>query len=221
MTHDYEMRQRFEEVFGSVIGEARIYEKRCLNATRWSGKAVLIVDDAALDSSGLKYFTVVLPRVKRFKEEFVEQGHLMTLADLSALRSNDDRLRAILNNERVWNVAIGIAEEIENIRRENGFKTDYEALNHWAKSARYNGWKVDVIGGIKGVGLITFQYLRMQAGVDTSMPNKIIKKVVSDTFGISAEDDISFISSMEYLSEKVGYSQILMCWAIWLKESDR
>ncbi|MDY6958893.1 MAG: hypothetical protein SVK08_07010, partial [Halobacteriota archaeon] len=68
---------------------------------------------------------------------------------------------------------------------------------------------------------ITFQYLRMQAGVDTSMPDKIIKRAINDLFGIPTSDDIQFISAMEDLSEHIGHSQILICWAIWLWLSDR
>jgi len=214
------MRGRFEEEFDSVIDDARVYEQRCLNAQRWFGSAVLIVVDAALDSSGLKYFTVVSPRVSRFKEEYVEEGIVTSLADLSKLSPDDSKLRAILNNGRVWNVAIKVACVIEELRLEEGMKTDIEALKYWAASARYEIWKEDVVGRINGVGLITFQYLRMQAGVDTSMPDKIIKRAINDFFGISEDDDIHFISAMEDLSSRIGYSQILICWAIWLKKSD-
>ena len=220
MRYDDGMRGRFEGDFDSVIDDARVYEQRCLNAQRWFGNAVLIVVDAALDSSGLKYFTVVSPRVSRFKEEYVEEGVVKTLADLSKLSPDDDKLRAILNNGRVWNVAIKVAGVIEGIRQEENIKTDIEALKHWAKYANYEDWKEESIGRINGVGLITFQYLRMQAGVDTSMPDKIIKRVINDLFGISEDDDIRFISAMEDLSSRIGYSQILICWAIWLKKSD-
>jgi hypothetical protein len=32
-------------------------------------------------------------------------------------------------------------------------------------------WWEDPVGSIKGVGLVTFQYLRMMGGVDTVMPD--------------------------------------------------
>jgi len=35
------------------------------------------------------------------------------------------------------------------------------------------------IGRIKGVGLVTFQYLRMMGGIDTVMPDKIVKGVIN------------------------------------------
>ncbi|MEM1545754.1 MAG: hypothetical protein QXY40_02215 [Candidatus Methanomethylicia archaeon] len=36
-----------------------------------------------------------------------------------------------------------------------------KALRTWARNAKLESWREDPIGRIKGVGLITFQYLRM------------------------------------------------------------
>jgi hypothetical protein len=46
--------------------------------------------------------------------------------------------------------------------------------------------------------------------------------VVKREFSINTDavDDLSFINEMERLSNAIGYSQILICWAIWLRESD-
>jgi hypothetical protein len=46
---------------------------------------------------------------------------------------------------------------------------DKSALRTWAANARLENWWEDPIGSIKGVGLVTFQYLRMMGGVDTVM----------------------------------------------------
>jgi len=40
------------------------------------------------------------------------------------------------------------------------------------RNAKLENWREDPIGRIKGVGLITFQYLRMMGGIDTVMPDK-------------------------------------------------
>ncbi|MDY6966465.1 MAG: hypothetical protein SVM80_10955 [Halobacteriota archaeon] len=214
------MRDIFIKEFKDVLEEAKAYEERCLSGKRWYGNAVLIVVDTALDSTGLKYFTVVAPRVERFYEEYVKEGVVTSLVDLSKLSPYEEKLRSIFNNDRAWGVAISISKALGRIREERGLKSDFDALRCWAEEAEYKAWKSDEIGRIKGVGLITFQYLRMQAGIDTSMPDKIIKRAVEDYFGIASMEDISFISEMEKLSDKTGYSQILICWAIWLKQSD-
>lgn len=214
------MKEFVDKKYKDVLEAAREGEQRCFNGKRWDGQAILVVVDAALDSIGLNYFQVVVPRVSRFYEEYVKMGQIACLEDLSKLAPQDPRLRRILNNDRAWKVAIDISAELCQIKTESGLESDFAALKLWAERASYENWKEDRIGKIAGVGLITFQYLRMQAGVDTTMPDKIIKRTIERDFGIKAEDNIQFIKRMETLSKEIGYSQILLCWAIWLRESD-
>jgi hypothetical protein len=81
-------------------------------------------------------------------------------------------------------------------------------------------WWEDPVGSIKGVGLVTFQYLRMMGGVDTVMPDKIVKRVVNDILvkaGLeSVEDDMEFIKKAEQLAISCGYRPIELCWMTWL-----
>jgi len=212
----------FEDRFEEVLAAAKEGEFRCLNGKRWDGNAVLIVVDASLDSIGLNYFKIVVPRVKQFYREYVETGEISSFNVFSKLSSEDARLRGLMNNRRLWQAAIDISRVLNGIKRDSELESDFDALRYWAEHASHKEWKKDEIGRINGVGLITFQYLRMQAGIDTSMPDKIIKRVVEREFGVraNANDDLSFIDEMERLSKEIGYSQILICWAIWLRESD-
>ena len=213
-------REIFEDRFEEVLVAAKEGELRCLNGKRWNGNAVLIVVDASLDSIGLNYFKIVVPRVKQFYREYVETGEISSFKAFSKLSPEDARLRGLMNNRRVWQAAIDISRVLSGIKGAIELDGDFAALRYWAEHANHKEWKKDEIGQVNGVGLITFQYLRMQAGVDTSMPDKIIKRVVERDFGVHANDDLLFIEEMEKLSKEMGYSQILICWAIWLRESD-
>ena len=214
------LRKNFQEIFKDILDTAKEGEQRCLSGKRWDGNALLIVVDAALDSIGLNYFQIIVPRVKQFYEEYVKTEKISSFKELAELSPQDTGLRRIMNNERVWKVAIGVSKELSRLREERGLKSDFAALRYWAENADYERWKENPIGKIGGVGLITFQYLRMQAGVDTTMPDKIVKKALQQYFGVKAADDIAFIKQMGAFSEESGYSQIFICWAIWLKESD-
>jgi hypothetical protein len=214
-----DLRRIFQEKYNDVFRAAREGEQRCLKAKRWNGNATLIIVDAALDSIGLNYFKVVVPRVRKFYKKYVKTGEINCLEKLSNLTPRDFKLKKIINNERVWEAAINISKELNQIKVKNGLLSDFAALRFWAKKAEYENWKNDVIGKIRGVGLITFQYLRMQVGIDTTMPDKVIKKAIERDFGLKAENDIQFIKEVENLSKKLGYSQILLCWAIWLKQA--
>ena len=143
----------------------------------------------------------------------------MTLKDAAKLSPDDSALSPILNYRRVWNVVIELSKIFSEIAASQNI-TEFEALKRWAVETDYKKWRVDPVGRVRGVGLVTFQYLRMQVGVDTCMPDKIIKKFAKIDFGLDIDDDFRFIEAFKKLSERLGISQILLSWLIWLAESD-
>ena len=126
------VRKLFEDKFFDVLKAAREGESRCFNGKRWGGNVVLIVVDAAIDSIGLNYFKIVVPKVKRFYEDYVKTGQITSLETLSMLSPNDSRLRIILNSERAWRAAINISRELCRINEEHGLGSDLNALRFWA-----------------------------------------------------------------------------------------
>jgi hypothetical protein len=190
-----------------------VYCSRCLRGERWGGCVVLMVVDAAFTSIGLNYFTAVVPKVKEFSRRFVENGRIRNLKELAEADIN--KLRGVWRNRRSWAIARDIASYLSTLSED-----DKHALRTWASNARLENWWEDPIGSIKGVGLVTFQYLRMMGGVDTVMPDKIVKRVVNDILmkaGLeSVEDDMEFIKKAEQLAILCGYRPIELCWMTWL-----
>ena len=211
------MRELLEQKFRSVLKEAQEYERKCLDGEIWNGNPVLMVVDAALTSIGINYFKLVVPLVEKLYNEYVKTGQIASFEDLARLSPEDRRLRGIIDNRRSWSVAISVCKELNMIRKENDLKSDFAALKSWADIADYEKWSEDRIGKIPGVGLVTFQYLRLQVGVNTTVPDRVIRRVAEKEFGIKAKDSIDFIRKMQEHSSKAGFSQILFCWAAWLK----
>jgi hypothetical protein len=178
---------------------------RCLRTERWGGSVVLMVVDAAFTSIGLNYFTAVVPKVEEFNKKFVESGRVRRLKDLA--NKDIEELRSVWKNRRSWIIAREIASYLSTVSDD-----DREALRIWARNAKLENWKEDPIGRIKGVGLITFQYLRMMGGVDTVMPDKIVKRVVNEILikaGLElVNDDIEFIKKAEEVALTCGYRPI-------------
>jgi hypothetical protein len=195
------------------VSGLREYCERCLRTERWGGSVVLMVVDAAFTSIGLNYFTAVVPKVEEFNERFVESGRIMNLKDLAKADVNE--LRTVWKNMRSWTIAREIASYLSTLSN-----NDREALRTWASNARLESWREDPIGRIKGVGLITFQYLRMMGGIDTVMPDKIVKRVINEIFvkaGLEpVDDDIEFIRKAEEVALACGYRPIELCWMTWL-----
>jgi hypothetical protein len=220
MQKNANLRKIYEKYFGDVIKEARWYADLCFSGKRWYGNALLIIIDACLDSIGLNYFKIVVPRVEFFYEKYVKTKEIERIEKFLKLDKNDKRLREIMNNSRVWDACIKVCKKIFEIEKEKNLN-DFDALKFWAKRANYENWENDEIGKIKGIGINTFQYLRMQVGVDTTMPDKIIKRSIEKVFKIKARDEIDLIKKTEEIASKIGISQIELCWAIWIKESDK
>jgi len=187
--------------------------ERCLRTERWGGSVVLMVVDAAFTSIGLNYFTAVVPKVEEFNKRFVESGRIKNLRDLAGADVNE--VRVVWRNLRSWLAAKGVAAYLSTQGED-----DKAALRGWAQKARVDGWWADPIGRVKGVGLVTFQYLRMMGGVDTVMPDKIVKRVINEILvkaGMQpVYDDLAFIKKAEEVALACGYRPIELCWMTWL-----
>ncbi|MEM3904782.1 MAG: hypothetical protein QXP11_03890, partial [Sulfolobales archaeon] len=167
----------------------------------------------AFTSVGLNYFTVVVPRVEEFSRRFVESGRIRNLRELADADVNE--LRTVWRNMRSWIVAKEVASYLSTVSED-----DKTALRTWAKNTKLEDWREDPIGKIKGVGLITFQYLRMMGGIDTVMPDKIVKRVINEILvkaGLKPiNNDIEFIKKTEEIAITCGYRPIELCWMTWL-----
>ena len=211
-----QLKQIVDSYMHKVSGIERFCD-RCLKTERWGGDVVLMVVDAAFTSIGLNYFTAVVPKVEEFNKKFVETKKIKGLKNLAEADVNE--LRSVWRNRRSWFIARKIASYLSTLNED-----DKIALRTWSENTKLENWKDDPIGRIKGVGLITFQYLRMMGGVDTIMPDKIVKRVVNEILVKARyepiDDDIEFIRKAEEIALKCGYRPIELCWMTWLIQSE-
>ena len=203
------------------VPEVKEYCQRCLKTERWYGNVVLMIVDAAFTSIGLNYFQSVVPKVEEFRKEFVEQKKIRILEDLPA--ANDKELERIWRNKRSWQTAKSVASYLAELKNKQAFD-DRKALIHWAQHAELENWEQDSIGKIKGVGINTFQYLRMMGGIDTLMPDKIVKRVINEMLTKADVEmpatDIGFVRLVEQVARDTGYKAIELCWMTWLIQSE-
>ncbi len=199
------------------VPEIKGYCDRCLATKRWGGSAVLMVVDAAFTSIGLNYFQAVVPKVEEFERAFVRTRKVKSLEDLAA--ADLGKLKKVWRNERSWRMARKIASYLASLN-----ENEKEALRAWARNADLKNWRSDAIGRINGVGINTFQYLRMMGGVDTVMPDKIVKRVINKILREggrkSVEENIAFIEAVHEISMETGYKAIELCWMTWLVQSE-
>ena len=195
----------------------REYCSRCLRCERWGGNVILMIIDASFTSLGLSYFDVVVPKVIEFREKMVRTSKIKSFEDLINAPMED--LKKIWKNSRSWNVAKEIAKYLNKLSKERNL-SEKEAFVYWAKNSTLDGWKDDGIGKIRGVGINTYQYLRMMGGIDTVMPDKIVRKVLKEILGEIPSDDVEFIRYIEQIARENGLRAIDICWATWFVNSN-
>ncbi|MCX8173553.1 MAG: hypothetical protein N3F63_02945 [Thermoplasmata archaeon] len=187
--------------------------ERCLATNRWHGSVVLMVIDAAFTSIGLNYFTAVVPKVIEFDRKFVSTGKIGNLRGLAEVEIGE--IQGIWKNRRSLRMAREIAAYLSRISGD-----DRAALRQWASQSSLEHWEEDPVGRINGVGLVTYQYLRMMGGIDTVMPDKIVKRVINEILVKAGEkpvyEDIAFIKKCDEIAGACGYRAIELCWMTWL-----
>ncbi len=197
--------------------EVRDAAVRCLSGKRWNGNAVLMVIDAAFTSIGVNYFTLVVPKVREFRETYLEK--FTGFEELSMLYY--DEVAWLWKNKRSWKVVCGIASKLSEIKKIEKVN-DLQALSLWASSVEIEHWEKDTIGRLNGIGINTLQYLRMMGGVDTAMPDKIVRrfigKVVDDPEEVFVMDNIKLIKKVQILAEKAEISSVEMCFLAWIEQ---
>jgi hypothetical protein len=193
---------------------ARAEADLCLCMKRWGGSPLLMVLDASFTSVGLGYFRSVVPAVQRFQSS----GLCCSLRDLEGVSM--DVLRPFWKNRRSWEVALDITSHLVRLQEERSL-SERQALACWARSCGPENWKEDHIGQVFGVGINTFQYLRMMGGVDTAMPDKIVKRVVEGILRdagleMDVEGDLALIETVNEIGRITGYRSADICWMCWL-----
>lgn len=213
--------QSLREILSHYLERVPWLKEYCdmvLRGERWGGNAVLIVVDASLVSSGLSYFGVVLPKVEEFRSRFVESGAVRTLRDLAEMDA--DSLASFWRNGRT----VVAMKEIAGKLSQMGGGSDAESLRRWASSSSVSAWRKDAIGSIKGIGIITFQYLRNMGGADTIVPDRIVKKFLNEALAKAGLEPINgtneeFVERAEAVIKKAGFRPTEITWLSWIIQS--
>ena len=201
--------------------EARLYSEQCLTISRWDGNIVLIILDAAFTSTGLHYFRAVVPGLNRFKTSYVDTQKVKSIEDVCIL--DTEGMMNIWSNSRAWHVAISTATILSKLKQKEHL-SGKEAFKYWAYKSDLKNWHDDPVAKINGIGINTFQYLRMMGGIDTVMPDRIVKRVFTEIMKEAnlefPSTDIEFILTVEQIARRTGYKATELCWMTWLRNKD-
>lgn len=212
-----------DEYAADASPEYRNHAEKFRRLDRWTGSdPVLLVADAAGSASGLNYKNIVKPHVEQFRERFVETGDVTTLADLAELES-DPKFAAEFTVGRP-NIVYEVPQAL--LERTDSETDDLTLLQTWARNADPERYRTDPIGSISGIGIATFQYLRMIAGVDTAKPDIQVEKFIEElrkdhpSFELCTDSKTDVLQSCRWLSEQSTYSLVEIDQIAWWTFTD-
>jgi len=139
--------------------------------------AVLILSDAIL-SVRRNYDSVVTPIMERIRRHKLHEYSLEQLVEIIDTRGCDHLmdLWQYRETERVIRLR-NLSRKFVTLKSEMDLSNDMETLRQWAQTATVEASKAF---GVKGVGIATYQYLRILSGVDTVKPDVHLKQAVKD-----------------------------------------
>ena len=112
------------------------------------------------------------------------------------------------DDEKKYKVLAALVKEIRDMdKASTTVESDYEVMKKWARSVSVKDWENDPISQIKGIGLATFQHLRMSFGINTVKPDQRVKEVLQKAFECFKLSTTSknTILAVEEIAEITGY----------------
>ncbi|WP_137665776.1 NUMOD4 motif-containing HNH endonuclease [Enterococcus hulanensis] len=186
-----------------------ITEQESLSKEFFYDNPVLIILDGILSKQ--RKYDYVKNKIDYFKDNHSEVDSLEKLVDVI------DKVELSGFCQYIdWNCQKRIKEIYDlskvflEIKRDGNFPTDLDAMRSWAKTAKLG----DKVSLVKGVGIETFQYLRMMVGVDTSRPAQCITNFLEEALQIrpSKKEAIEII---EKVADNIGIKVRILDYSIW------
>lgn len=178
---------------------------------------VLICMDAVL-SMNRKYVGFVKPRIDDFRNEYPSINTLESLRKLIQLKGHEGFCE-VWNYRHVERVDLleRLSTKFLTIANQEKQTSDLAAMRDWAA-------RVDVMDhlnfNVKGIGLATFQYLRMLLGVATVKPDVHISRAVALALG-DGRNLVESISLLEDASKQIGLDATHVDHNIWKYFSEK
>lgn len=216
-----DIQDRVDEYAAEV--EYTAHAEKFLQLNRWTGDdPLLLLADAAGTTTGQNYFAHVKPSVEAFQAEYLDTGQITSFAELATLDRQEPELKQIFEHPRKRRVLIRGADVFADIAGED----DLFRLQQWARNADSNNHTEDPFGQITGVGLRTFQYLRMLAGIDTVKPDIQVQRFVealadaTDNHQLDSSTGLSVLESCRWIAGETDYRMIDIDQIAWWHFSD-
>lgn len=176
---------------------------------------ILILVDAVL-SMNRKYDSFVVPRV-----ELIRKSGIKTLEEVLIIIEN----KGINGFCEIWNynhperveILKRLANKFLQIKTELKVTDDLATLKEWAKQSSATNYPKF---GVRGIGFVTYQYLRLMCGADTTKPDVHLKRAVKEGTGQKLPE-AKVVQIVELTAKKINVKARQLDYALWRYYSKR
>jgi|GEM_PF-1847991 hypothetical protein len=165
---------------------------------------------------GLVLLSVILAAHRNYTKQVEPQLNRIRKLPFSSFKDLRNELASInrfvnfcgMNEEHKYHILRQLLDEIDKLKVKTGIHDDYSIVNHWAQKADYMNASSEIIGRISGIGIATFQHLRMNFGVDTVKPDQRVTEVLNREYALKSTNPIECIAAVESIAKIVGLRAI-------------
>lgn len=191
---------------------------------RYKGKMIGEASDSfsneysneARERPGLILLSVILAAHRNYTKQVepqIDRIRKMNFRSFEDLKQNTKSFECFsflcgIRDKRKYEIIIELLKAIDKLKEQSGIGNDYNVMAKWAIKANYYNYREDIIGRISGIGVATFQHLRMNFGANTVKPDQRVKEVLNQEFKLYAKEDIEYISAVEYIAKIIGKSAL-------------
>jgi hypothetical protein len=188
---------------GKTVGE--LARREAEGGIHWYSPAMILID--AVLQMNRDYTNFVEPRMDYI---YQKQPNLQSFSDLRRLINKHTKKNFLkkvwcYNDPGRYDLLCKILDNFIRLKRRYGLQKDKYVLKRWAKDFDLSDIDGDPVGKLYGVGIATCQYVRMQAGVNTSKPDRRVKASMRLIF-LRSFSDVQAIHVVEKMSEVTGYN---------------
>lgn len=175
--------------------------------------AVLICIDAVL-SINRQYYKFVVPRINYFQNKYsyvIELRQLLSLIEEKGIEGFSECWN-YKHNDRVETLYL-LVQKLIDIAKQYPSVSELESLKVWAKQSLPSDYKEFKV---KGIGLATYQYIRMMLGASTVKPDIHIKRAISNVLNKNISD-IDAINLFEQACRNLNLDTAVIDHNLWLQ----
>jgi len=170
----------------------------------------------AQERPGLVLLAVIMAAHRNYTKQVEPQINIIRKTNFSSFEDLKQKTKTFddfaifcgINDSEKYSIIVELLHVIDIMKQKSGITSDFDVMQKWAINASYINFKKDIVGKIKGIGIATFQHLRMNFGANTVKPDQRVKEVLNKEFQFYSDNDVEYIFAVEQISKIAGKSAL-------------